>query len=798
MSMVFAGFMGAAARDREVKEEREAADKLFDKKVAADAATRSMTLLDAQKLKDAKLGSDVDAFMSLSKLPASLRGAAMVQIEAMGYDKFYAAFNDGTITLDGPVSGSMPVGNDKYTGGNSLTGQMSHYADAIAAVESRGSGDYAAVGPVVPKGMYAGERAYGKYQIMETNIGDWSQKYLGERISTREFMASPEKQDKIFEGHFGASLEKYGTPQDAASVWFSGGPLKGNNRNDGYTSVPQYVHKFNNALTELNDTSNSDRVSTALNADTPEGGTGFMKDGDIYQFGTEAVSGPDAAAAGETYPTGVTAPETTDDQPAGYDGRTDTTEVQTEDAFETASGFTLSQSGSVDMGDLVNMNPSEVDKWVAINGDSLTPEQRSKVADVRAAAVTEAAPAANPDYVAEKLGEATSSAKTLAIIAELTVTTQLTDEQRTAALEAAQKQLEVLRVQDTETAKSSGEWSLFLPYTASGELGGSVKVKYLNGGWQDTTGKVYRENVDGVNVSEDTAMEYRKLNNSAINTMTERTQGGIAAAESLLVYRQAVIENASSLNKFLTVSGSITNVLKEATAAAEAISNGGSYDYDTLQNEVFNRIEGLTEESQLIASLQLRAAYSQAALRGSSGQALSNVELQMNLDALGAGTSNPSKIVGLVNFAIKEAVNGTNSARESGWNGLNFSQEVSGAIVNPLLTTDFKTYMINTVLAGDDARLQQLTDAMDDVRDYDYTSSGAAARTSVQDAALTPTAGDAPLRTAADLTAEEKLYIEAAGDAFAAGEPVVVTEEMVIMDSTLAGMVGKTITLGAN
>ena len=41
---------------------------------------------------------------------------------------------------------------------------LSAAREAIAAVESRGSGGYAAVGPVVEKGMYAGQRAYGRYR----------------------------------------------------------------------------------------------------------------------------------------------------------------------------------------------------------------------------------------------------------------------------------------------------------------------------------------------------------------------------------------------------------------------------------------------------------------------------------------------------------------------------------------------------------------------------------------------------------------------------------------------------------
>lgn len=117
--------------------------------------------------------------------------------------------------------------------------------EALAAVESRGSGDYQAIGPVVKKGMYKGQRAYGRYQVMEGNIGPWTEKYLGQRMTTEEFMNNPEAQDRVVEAKLKESYEKFGTFEDAASVWFSGQPYeKAKGRSDDYTSVPEYVSKF--------------------------------------------------------------------------------------------------------------------------------------------------------------------------------------------------------------------------------------------------------------------------------------------------------------------------------------------------------------------------------------------------------------------------------------------------------------------------------------------------------------------------------------------------------------------------
>lgn len=123
-------------------------------------------------------------------------------------------------------------------------GAPSDWQNAIASIESAGSGGYSAVGPTTAKG----NKAYGKYQVMDFNIGPWTEKWYGRRLTPEEFLADPAAQDAVFNGEFGSYVQRYGNPQDAASVWFSGRPLSGNTSSDGYTSVPDYVSRFTNAL----------------------------------------------------------------------------------------------------------------------------------------------------------------------------------------------------------------------------------------------------------------------------------------------------------------------------------------------------------------------------------------------------------------------------------------------------------------------------------------------------------------------------------------------------------------------
>ncbi len=117
--------------------------------------------------------------------------------------------------------------------------------DALAFVESAGSGDYSAVGPVVEKGMYKGQRALGRYQVMPGNIAAWTKAAVGRSYTPEEFLASPEIQDAVAAHQLQASRNKHGTWEDAASVWFTGRPVQqAGNASDGYMTAPAYIDKF--------------------------------------------------------------------------------------------------------------------------------------------------------------------------------------------------------------------------------------------------------------------------------------------------------------------------------------------------------------------------------------------------------------------------------------------------------------------------------------------------------------------------------------------------------------------------
>lgn len=157
------------------------------------------------------------------------------------------------------VVGSLFGGaNDNYAPGAvtrvplaAIGGNMSAYAAAIRSIESAGSGGYSALGPVLKNG----NQALGAYQVMKSNLPSWSQDALGKTLSPSQFLADPGAQDAIFEKQFGKYISKYSNPQDAASAWFTGGPLStGAGAKDVLgTTGSVYVDKFNAAVAKASD-----------------------------------------------------------------------------------------------------------------------------------------------------------------------------------------------------------------------------------------------------------------------------------------------------------------------------------------------------------------------------------------------------------------------------------------------------------------------------------------------------------------------------------------------------------------
>jgi hypothetical protein len=170
------------------------------------------------------------------------------------------------------------------------------WARAIASIES--SGRYNLLGPTTA----SGDRAYGKYQVMGNNVGPWTKQHLGREMTPQEFLNDRDAQDQVFEKQFGSTAEKYGSPQEAASVWFTGRPMaQGANARDILgTTGSGYVSKFNKALglpapaVNAIDAAMGNKPPTPTGAamafdTTPPPDDGFL--GQLARFGGNASNG---------------------------------------------------------------------------------------------------------------------------------------------------------------------------------------------------------------------------------------------------------------------------------------------------------------------------------------------------------------------------------------------------------------------------------------------------------------------------------------------------------------------------
>lgn len=122
--------------------------------------------------------------------------------------------------------------------------KLARMRETTAAIES--GNNPRITGKVIPSGPYAGDKAYGLYQVMGKNIPDWTEKALGRRMTPEEYLADTDAQHAVYNKIAGDNLRRYGNVPDAVSVWASGQPISGNKSKDLVSGVPtsSYVDKF--------------------------------------------------------------------------------------------------------------------------------------------------------------------------------------------------------------------------------------------------------------------------------------------------------------------------------------------------------------------------------------------------------------------------------------------------------------------------------------------------------------------------------------------------------------------------
>jgi len=328
------------------------------------------------------------------------------------------------------------------------------------------------------------------------------------------------------------------------------------------------------------------------------------------------------------------------------------------------------------------------------------------------------------DGFASMLLEADSFGKLSALQGSLNA--QLSDKTITLA-EHTSRSAEVTATMNTlveinrKNAEKDGDPLMFASFTSTGSIGAAGQMVYPR------DGKYYDAANNEVDISNGRVLPadgyetfVRNYNNAAQKIATDVDQG-VGAVQALSDYRTLVITAPQGLNPYLSVAGKLVAEANSIKSAFEGVVSG-EYGYSTFENSVMSTIRDLSAEDKKIARAQLRAAYAMAAFAGSSGQALSDRELMMNLENIGKGITDPRKVVGLLNSSMQEIVTRTEQTRSTKFNSFIASEELKGTMSTTPIGMNFTDYLPNVL---DEATQVSLKDAMGNETEYAYKSAEA-------------------------------------------------------------------------
>jgi hypothetical protein len=175
---------------------------------------------------------------------------------------------DGQDASPAAASSSAPAaaspGGPQQAASGGQASYLPRLMQNIAGIESSGwSNPYAALGPVTK----SGDRAYGKYQVMGTNVPSWTQEVLGQSMTPQQFAANPDAQEKVAGAKLGQYAAQYG-PAGAANMWFTGKPNPNPNITDA-TATSRGTSAGNYAARAIAGIDNPNAAPTAVASAAP-------------------------------------------------------------------------------------------------------------------------------------------------------------------------------------------------------------------------------------------------------------------------------------------------------------------------------------------------------------------------------------------------------------------------------------------------------------------------------------------------------------------------------------------------
>jgi hypothetical protein len=319
----------------------------------------------------------------------------------------------------------------------------------------------------------------------------------------------------------------------------------------------------------------------------------------------------------------------------------------------------------------------------------------------------------NIDWFRDKIQQSDKVEELIALEGSIKSDTRLTPEESNRMITLVGEQKELLLERERRVAIEKGDPMMWFPSNENGMLASAagVRLQPTSDGWVDPTGNPI-DTTGGLFFPVEDGMENLKIHNTKIREMVGFTAAGVNAAQALAVYRNAIVENPQSLNKYSNFVGGFGAEIAEIEAAINTAVSDGVFT-PQKQGELLGRFQEIAAGAGIVDMTLLNAAYAMAALKGSTGQALSDKELTQNLQALGMGKANPETVLSMINTAFNDmVVNNVQTRRQAELSGLYMTQSGKAFLSQTNLYTPFDQVVEEAFQSTSDARLIGAYEAM--------------------------------------------------------------------------------------
>lgn len=289
----------------------------------------------------------------------------------------------------------------------------------------------------------------------------------------------------------------------------------------------------------------------------------------------------------------------------------------------------------------------------------------------------------------------------------------LAQELKNAKLKAAAA---VNLIEAQGTADSQNEPFTMLTYDENTGKAVATQVRYDGEVYTEFgTNKVIPYNSDNQTLMQtDKADLFTKIYNDEVSKAAGKQTDASIAAMRIINLRETVVANPAVLNKYLQGVGSLADKSKALITAFNTVTNNNSISNEQTEKafveEMLSNFTELNDDELIFQSDLLAAAYQIAKLRGSTGQALSNKELDAVLATLGATTTDSKTFIKLMDTTLIKEMKAAELQRKGLFDSvLKINGAEDSLLSTSALGSSIDQYLLNTLDESTKAIYEQIT-----------------------------------------------------------------------------------------